>query len=154
MVPSSTYACGFGAFSREKFLTLGGYDELYFPGILEDMDLCLRARRAGFHLYYEPRSLVFHMGQASFKRAYSDLKRETLAFRNTFLFMWKNFHGPRFWVTHLFFLPFRMIGMLLRGRWGFAPGFLEALLHSMRNSISSTSNSRNFAQGAKNRETP
>ena len=47
MVPSATYACGFGAFSREKFLDLGGYDPVYFPGIFEDMDLCLKAQRAG-----------------------------------------------------------------------------------------------------------
>ena len=127
MVPSVTCASGFGAFSREKFVELGGYDSLYFPGIFEDMDLCLRARRAGFHLYYEPRSLVFHMGQASFKKTFSDFKRETLAYRNTFLFMWKNFPGLRFWAEHLFFLPFRMIWMLLKRRWGFSIGFAEAL---------------------------
>ena len=129
MVPAGTYAAGFGAFSREKFLELGGYDRLFLPGILEDMDLCLRAQRAGYRLYYEPRSLVFHMGQASFKKAFSDLQRETLAYRNTFLFMWKNFHGARFWSTHLFFLPLRTIRMLLKGRWGFVIGFFEALGH-------------------------
>ena len=127
MVPSSTFACGFGVFSREKFLALGGYDRLYFPGIFEDMDLCLKAQRAGYHLYYEPSSLVYHMGQASFKKAFSDLKRETLAYRNTFLFMWKNYHGARFWFEHLFFLPFRMLWMGLKGRRGFLLGFWEAL---------------------------
>ncbi|MFA5166897.1 MAG: glycosyltransferase [Candidatus Omnitrophota bacterium] len=127
MIPSATFASGFGAVAREKFVELGGYDLLFLPGIFEDMDLCLRAQQAGYHLYYEPRSLVYHMGQASFKRAFSDLKRETLAYRNTFLFMWKNFHGLRFWTTHLFFLPLRMVWMLLKGRWGFALGLLEAL---------------------------
>lgn len=127
MVPSSTFASGFGAFSREKFVELGGYSMLYLPGILEDMDLCLKAQRAGYHLYYEPRCLVFHMGQASFKKTFSDRKRETLAYRNTFLFMWKNYHGLRFWAAHIFFLPFRMVWMLLKGRWGFAIGFFEAV---------------------------
>ena len=127
MVPATTFASGFGAVSRKKFVELGGYDMLYFPGILEDMDLCLKAQREGYHLYYEPKSLVFHMGQVSFKKAYSDLKRESLAYRNTFLFMWKNFHGMRFWAEHLFFLPLRMIWMLLKGRIGFFFGFVEAL---------------------------
>jgi len=127
MVPSTTFASGFGAFSKEKFLELGGYDRRYLPGIMEDADLCLKAQRAGYHFYYEPESVVFHMGQASFKKVFSDLERETLAYRNTFLFMWKNFHGPRFWIEHLFFLPLRMIGMLLKGRWGFMIGFFEAL---------------------------
>lgn len=127
MVPSKTFASGFGAVDREKFVLLGGYDPRYLPGIMEDADLCLRAQRAGYHLYYEPRSLVFHMGQASFKKAFSDLKRETLAHRNTFLFMWKNFCGVRFWAEHLCFLPVRMVWMCLRGRWGFLLGFFEAL---------------------------
>jgi GT2 family glycosyltransferase len=126
MVPSRTFASGFGAFHRKKFLELGGYDLRYLPGIMEDADLCFKAQRAGCHLYYEPKSVVFHMGQASFKKAFSDLKRETLAYRNTFFFMWKNFHGARFWAAHLFFLPLRMIWMLLRGRWGFVIGFFEA----------------------------
>lgn len=127
MVPSKTFASGFGAVSREKFLELGGYDRRYLPGIMEDVDLCLQAQRAGHHLYYEPGSVVFHMGQASFKKVFSDLRRETFACRNTFLFMWKNFHGVRFWAAHLFFLPLRMIWMLLKGRGGFVIGFFEAL---------------------------
>ena len=127
MVPSQTFASGFGAFHREKFLELGGYDQRYLPGIMEDVDLCLKAQRAGYHLYYEPGSVVFHVGQASFKKAFSDLRRETLACRNTFLFMWENFHGVRFWAVHLFFLPLWMIWMLLRRRWGFVMGFFEAL---------------------------
>ena len=127
MVPSRTSVSGFGAFSREKFLELGGYDLRYLPGTLEDLDLCYRAAQKGYSSYYEPNSLVFHMGQASFKKTYSNFKRETIAYRNTFLFMWKNFHGTHFWAAHLFFLPFRMIWMLLKGRWGFGIGFFEAL---------------------------
>lgn len=127
MVPSRTAVSGFGAFSREKFLELGGYDRRYLPGTLEDLDLCYRAAQNGYSLYYEPRSLVFHMGQASFKQAYSDFRREAIAYRNTFLFMWKNFRGFRFWLAHIFFLPLRMVWMLLRGRLGFVLGFLEAL---------------------------
>jgi GT2 family glycosyltransferase len=133
MVPFSTFASGFGAFYREKFLELGGYDLLFFPGTFEDMDLCLRAQRAGYHLYYEPSSVVYHMGQASFKKAYSNLQRETLAYRNTFLFMWKNFHNSWFfWIQHLFFLPLRILWALINGRIGFVLGFAEALLRPKR----------------------
>ncbi len=132
MVPGRTSASGFGAFSREKFLELGGYDLRYLPGTLEDLDLCYRAAQKGYTLYYEPRSIVFHMGQASFKKAFSDLRRETLAYRNTFLFLWKNFHGFSFWIPHLFFLPPRMLWMLLKGRFGFIAGFFEALMRSVQ----------------------
>ncbi len=127
MVPSRTFAAGFGAISREKFMKLGGYDRRYFPGIMEDADLCLRAQRAGYRLYYEPRSVVYHMGQASFKKAFTDLKRETLAHRNTFLFMWKNYSGVLFWVNHLLWMPLRIIYSILRGKPGFFLGLAEAI---------------------------
>ena len=39
LTPSETYSSGFGAFSREKFLELGGYDDRFQPGIFEDVDL-------------------------------------------------------------------------------------------------------------------
>lgn len=131
MVPSRTVSSGFGAFDRKKFLGLGGYDERYLPGIFEDMDLCLKAQRAGHQLYYEPRSLVYHMGQASFKEAFSDLRRSAIAYRNTFLFMWKNFRGFLFWAEHLFFLPPRMLWMLLTGRAGFIIGFWQAVSRTL-----------------------
>jgi len=143
MIPSKTFASGFGAFHREKFLKLGGYDSRYLPGIMEDADLCLKARRAKCRLYYEPRSVVYHMGQTSFKKAFSDLKRETLAYRNTFLFVWKNYHGFRFWAAHLLFLPLWIVWMLLKGRMGFALGFFEALTHD-NNLRGVTSEPRNF----------
>ncbi len=125
--PSETYSSGFGAFSREKFLTLGGYDERFHPGIMEDVDLSCRARAAGYKLYYEPRSVVYHIGQASFKKAFGSYKTSVLAHRNTFLFMWKNFRGPGFWLPHLFFLPLRLAASVLRGRFDFIQGFWQAL---------------------------
>ncbi len=125
--PSETFSSGFGAFSREKFLALGGYDDRFLPGIMEDADLCLRARRAGHHLYYEPRSIVYHMGQATFKKEYGRRGIEVLAHRNNFLFLWKNFSGPVFWIKHLFFLPFRFAGDLLRARGTLTQGFIEAV---------------------------
>lgn len=125
--PSETFASGFGAFSRKLFLELGGYDPLYFPGILEDADLCLRARRKGYKLFYEPKSVVYHQGQTSFHREYGAEKTSELAYRNTFLFMWKNFQGIRFWTSHLLFLPFRMVYTLCRGNTAFVKGFWRAV---------------------------
>jgi len=127
MVPSNTFSSGFGAFSREKFLALGGYDQRYFPGIMEDADLCLNASRKGFHLYYEPLSVVYHMGQVSFKKKFSNIEREALAHRNTFLFMWKNFNGIKFWISHILWLPIRMTWMMLKGKGGFMVGFVQAI---------------------------
>ena len=132
MMPSETFSSGFGAFSREKFLALGGYDDGFLPGIMEDVDLCYRARRAGFHLYYEPQSVVYHIGQASFKKAFGEYKIKVLAHRNSFLFMWKNFRGPLFWLSHLFFLPLRLLYACLRGDFSLLEGFSNACRMSGR----------------------
>ncbi len=130
MTASLTDSSGFGAFSREKFLALGGYDSRYLPGIMEDVDLCLKAKRAGLHLYYEPASAVYHMGQASFKKKFGPHKTAVLAHRNTFLFMWKNYSGVSFWASHILLLPFRFAYAALRGQWAFFQGFWEALTRS------------------------
>jgi len=125
---SETFSAGFGAFSREKFIQLKGYDDLYFPGIMEDVDLCYRAQKAGYHLYYEPQSIVYHVGQVSFKKRFGSFRTATLAHRNNFWFMWKNFSGLKFWIQHLFFLPLRIAFALLKGNFAFILGFFNALL--------------------------
>ncbi len=125
--PSETFSSGFGAFSRKKFLELGGYDERYYPGIMEDVDICYRASQKGWKLYYEPGSVVYHVGQASFKKTFGSRGIAVMAARNNFLFMWKNFRGSKFWIIHLFWLPFRLLFSLLKGRTELFEGFSQAL---------------------------
>ncbi len=48
------------AMPRELFLQLAGFDEVYRNGV-EDVDLCLRARAAGWKVVYEPKSVVYHL---------------------------------------------------------------------------------------------
>ena len=67
------------------------------------------------------------MGQASFKKRFGEEKIQVLAHRNNFLFMWKNFSGLFFWISHILFLPFRILFSLLRGKTALAKGFFEAL---------------------------
>lgn len=45
--------------SKKLFLDLGGFDEKYFF-YFEDIDFCLRAKRAGLRLLYQPKALVYH----------------------------------------------------------------------------------------------
>lgn len=125
--PSETYSSGFGAVSRTKYLELGGYDERFRPGIFEDIDLSYRAQRKGYKLYYEPKSVVYHMGQATFKKKFGARGIMILAHRNNFLFMWKNFDSPLFWAQHILFLPLRLIFSLLKGDTTLVKGFWNAL---------------------------
>ncbi|HVV73993.1 MAG TPA: glycosyltransferase, partial [Verrucomicrobiae bacterium] len=50
---------------RELFLELAGFDEVYRNGV-EDVDLCLRVRAAGWKVVYEPRAVAYHLeGQSA-----------------------------------------------------------------------------------------
>lgn len=44
---------------RKKFLSLGGFDPFYFM-YYEDSDLSWKARLAGYKLWFEPKSIVYH----------------------------------------------------------------------------------------------
>lgn len=122
-----TFASGFGAFHRKRFLELGGYDDLYLPGIAEDADLGFRAWQQGYRSYYVPEARVYHLGQASFKKAFGQKGILTLAHRNAFLFVWKNISDPTLLLGHLLFLIPRLVFACLTGKPELLFGFLKAL---------------------------
>jgi len=59
------------AVRRQAWEELGGFDESYFM-YAEDMDLCFRARRAGWSVVYEPSATVMHLqGVTTARRPYA-----------------------------------------------------------------------------------
>lgn len=83
------------AVDREKFLRLGGFDPLYFPGRLEDLDFSFRGYQAGYHARYIPQAVAYHAGCATFDRELGRPACDRLALRNTLLFQWKNLRDSR-----------------------------------------------------------
>lgn len=118
---------GAGAFNRLKFLELGGYDDMYLPGIIEDFDLCYRGWKYGWRGVYEPKSFYFHEGGGSFKLKYRRDETDILAQRNTFLFFWKNITSKRLIFMHILALPLLLSAALLRGKLYIIKGFIRAL---------------------------
>ena len=57
-VSAVTAACMVVA--RDKFLAVGGFDEINFPVAFNDVDLCLRLNSRGWQSFYEPRSTLIH----------------------------------------------------------------------------------------------
>ncbi len=49
---------------RELFFELGGFPEEYLNGY-EDIELCLKARKAGYKIIYNPRSVLYHFESKS-----------------------------------------------------------------------------------------
>ena len=114
------------AVHRSRFLRLGGYDPIYFPGRIEDLDLGFRGWMAGWTGHYVPESIAWHRGFGSFGPAFGAAGCDRLAARNTLLFAWKNLSGRRLW-THLAWLPARLFHSILLGRKGFLAATIEAL---------------------------
>jgi N-acetylglucosaminyl-diphospho-decaprenol L-rhamnosyltransferase len=114
------------AIDRRRFLAVGGYDPIYFPGRIEDLDLGFRSWMAGYRGYYVPDSVAYHKGFATFEPQLGKDRCDELASRNTLIFMWKNLGGARL-LLHFLWLPIRFGGSLLVGRPSFARGFFGAL---------------------------
>jgi GT2 family glycosyltransferase len=122
-----TFSAGIAAFDRKKFIDLGGYDEIYLPGTVEDSDICFRAWKRGWSCVYQPKSVIYHIGQASFGRAFGKKGISVINSRNVFLFMWKNISDKRMIAEHIIFLPWRLIHSLLSGRTELCAGFFLAM---------------------------
>lgn len=48
------------AIRRDLFAQIGGFDMAYVKGYFEDVDICMKARQAGFKVWYEPRATLVH----------------------------------------------------------------------------------------------
>jgi GT2 family glycosyltransferase len=46
--------------AREKFLAVGGFDEVDFPVAFNDVDLCLKLNARGWQSFYEPSATLVH----------------------------------------------------------------------------------------------
>jgi GT2 family glycosyltransferase len=102
------------AVDRQKFLELDGFDPLYLPGRLEDLDFCYRGYMAGYRARYVPDSIAYHKGEATFRHELGADRSQALALRNTLLFQWKNLRHPWHIARHVAGLPARFVGDLLR----------------------------------------
>jgi len=125
--PNYTAQAGFGAFRKDRFLELGGYDDLYLPGIMEDVDLCYRAWKKGYKGYYQPKSRMYHKAQSAFSAKFGKYGILKMSHRNTYLFMWKNIADRGILLSNILYVFPRMIFAVLRGKFEIPMGFFAAL---------------------------
>lgn len=119
---------GCSAFDKNKFLQLGGFDELYRPVYWEDWDISYCAWKQRWKIIYEPRSQVYHRHPAAtIKRIFSDEEIKCIRWKNYFLFVWKNITSKGLFYQHLFFLPLQLIIAPFLKKKCFTLGFILAL---------------------------
>ncbi len=114
------------AFDKKKFLSLGGFDSLYYPFYYEDTDLSYRAWKRGWKIIYEPTTLVYHRCSMTIGEHFGEYA-SLIEMKNYYLFMWKNITDSHLILKHLLILPFHLLIKLLGGRWIWVKGFFLAL---------------------------
>lgn len=117
---------GWSAYRREMFVALGGYDRLFHPMYLEDLDLTYRAWMRGWRSLVEPASVVFHRGGGSSEEQ-GNARIARLAARNLALFTLRDVGGWGTAAAFLAWLPWRVAYNFASGKRLVALGLLDAL---------------------------
>src|SRR3989338_3307028 len=125
--PNAWAEGGASLIDKDKSLQLGGFDPIYAPFYWEDIDLSYRASQKGYKILFDPNILVQHHHESTIGKNFSKSFIKTVAYRNQFLFIWKNIRNPLMMIQHIFFLPFNLVYYFLKGEKEFVIGFIEAL---------------------------
>lgn len=119
---------GSGLFDREKLLQLGGFDPLFAPFYWEDIDLCFRAAKHGYFCLFEPLSVVDHYHDlGAINRQKSKFFIKTVAYKNQFIFFWKNVSNVYMCALHIVWLPYHLLRALLKLDLAFLAGLAWAM---------------------------
>jgi GT2 family glycosyltransferase len=78
----------------DLFHSLGGFDGDLFAH-MEEIDLCWRAKNAGYSILYCPESTVYHLGGGTL--AYQNPRKTYLNFRNSLVTLIKNENPAHLW---------------------------------------------------------
>lgn len=111
---------------KKYFNQLNGFDERYSPFYWEDIDLSYRAYKRGWKVLFDPEIKVEHHHESTIKKYFPSSFIKTIAFRNQFIFIWKNIRDWRMLISHFIFLPYNFVYYLFKGKKEFFIGFLKA----------------------------
>lgn len=124
----SLYATGGSSlFDREKFLELGGFEEMLAPYGWEDVELSLRAWKQGFEVRYEPRSAIWHQFSSTIGSRVSRRQASAVYDRNRLLTHWLHLDTRAQEVTHGLGVGVKLLGAPLAGRMEYWDAFAQAL---------------------------
>jgi GT2 family glycosyltransferase len=109
----SFYLSGANALvSREKLLALQGFDDLYSPYYVEDVDLSLRAWKMGWKCYYEHLAVCRHQTSASIKSKDSMKAIRMAYYRNKLYLHYIHFTGFVFFLRMIQLAPELILSVL------------------------------------------
>lgn len=111
MIKECQYITGCSMLIRNKLLhQLGGFDKIFFA-YYEDVDLSVRASKAGWKNIYVPKSKIWHKVSKSTSENYLNISPTTMYYitRNRIIFMKKNSNLFTYCVFLTYFLTYKHI---------------------------------------------
>lgn len=118
---------GSSLFDRDKFLALGGFEEMFAPYGWEDVELSLRAWKQGFEIRYEPCSPIWHQFSSTIGSRISRRKAATIYDRNRLLTHWLHLDTPGQKASHVLGVAVKLLTKPLLGRLEYWRAFAQAL---------------------------
>ena len=89
----------FSAYDREKFLEIGGFDNL--TAMYEDVEISYRAWKRGWLVKYEPKSVAYHDARQTMERRFRPRSLDIMSRRSRILMHWMLLHDRRMLAIHI-----------------------------------------------------
>ena len=117
----SMYLSGANAFvSREKLISLGGFDELFAPFYVEDFELCLRAWRLGWNCYYGHSAVCRHQTSTTIKNQRSKNFIKGIYYRNKMFLHAIHLSKTKLFLWYLQIIPEALLHLVTGRFWFFS----------------------------------
>lgn len=114
----SFYLSGANALvSKEKIITLGGFNEIFAPFYIEDVELSLRAWRMGWKCYYEHNAICEHKTSVTIKTKESAKFVKTIYSRNKMYLHSIHLQGYNLTLWYLQLIPELLLNVFMGRFW-------------------------------------
>lgn len=123
---------GASFYHAEKLRLLGGFDPIYHPFYVEDLDLSYRAWKAGWKCLMEPGTRVYHETSSTIGSLHRKRRIKFIGDRNRTLFLWLNITDRSLVLRYFLCLPFSMLYDIVSFRKYKFVGFFWALRYLTR----------------------
>ncbi|PIY72365.1 hypothetical protein COY87_01355 [Candidatus Roizmanbacteria bacterium CG_4_10_14_0_8_um_filter_33_9] len=112
--------------NKKLYEKVGGFDPLYSPFYWEDVDLSYRAWKNGYQILFDPSIVVIHHHKSTIGKFFNSNWITEIAYRNQFIFIWKNIEDPVLLLSHLIHLLYSLPIMMFKD-FAYVKGFIKAV---------------------------
>ena len=118
---------GSSLFDRDKFLAVGGFEEIFAPYGWEDVELSLRAWKQGYEIRYDPRSAIWHQFSSTIGSRIARRRAAGVYDRNRLLTHWLHLDTSRPRIAQAAAVAAKLLTNPLVGKFEYWPAFAQAL---------------------------